>query len=258
MLIHAQRAASRYSAAAFHFALSFAVFTLLVGVLLIFWYPSPYFSASGGWQGLRIVAAVDLVLGPIITLVIFNTTKSRRELIIDMSVVIVMQLFALAWGVKAVYDQRPVAVVFSDTSFFTVPAAALTVQGVDVDMLSEFGEGLPVYVFVQRPDSGPDLERFTYELNDNRIPPHEQVWLYQPLIENFATISRSSVDIKEVMAANADMKVDIEGLLDDTGTALDDNFYIALTSRYRNIILVFDGQGRILGTVSAPYKSGDV
>ncbi|MGB4247906.1 MAG: hypothetical protein WBJ75_09325, partial [Pseudohongiellaceae bacterium] len=90
------------------------------------------------------------------------------------------------------------------------------------------------------------------------IPPHEQVWLYQPLAENFATIRRSSIDIEEVMTANADMRADIESLLDETGTALDDNYYIALTSRYRNIVLVFDAQGAIIGTVSAPFKSGDV
>lgn len=258
MLIPIDRLRSRYHAALIHFLASLSVFTLFVGILLFFWYPSPYFSASGGWQGLRLVAAVDLVLGPVVTLIVFNLKKSRRELVTDMSVVVFIQLAALFWGVVAVYDQRPVAVVFSDTSFYTVPALAITNQGISLDTLDEFGSERPVYVFVQRPDSGADLQRFEREVYAREIPPHEQVWLYQPLDENFATIRRSSLDIEEVMATNADMKADIENLLQKTGTGLNDNFYIALTSRYRNIILVFDAQGQILGTVSAPYKSGDV
>lgn len=258
MLMPTNRLRSRYHAALFHFLASLSVFTLFVGILLFFWYPSPYFSASGGWQGLRLVAAVDLVLGPVVTLIVFNLKKSRRELVMDMSVVVFVQLAALLWGVVAVYNQRPVAVVFSDTSFYTVPALAITNQGISLDTLDEFGSERPVYVFVQRPDSGADLQRFEREVNELQIPPHEQVWLYEPLAENFATISRSSIDIEEVMAANADMKANIESLLEETGTALEDNYYIALTSRYRNIILVFDAKGQIIGTVSAPFKSGDV
>ena len=258
MLIPTDRLSSRYHAALFHFLASLSVFALFVGVLLFFWYPSPYFSASGGWQGLRLVAVVDLVLGPVVTLIVFNLKKSRRELLMDMSVVVFIQLAALLWGMVAVYNQRPVAVVFSDTSFYTVPALAITAQGIALDTLSELGNEWPIYAFVQRPDSGAELERFEREVNERQIPPHEQVWLYQPVAENFATIRRSSVNIEEVMAANADMRADIESLLNDTGTALEDNYYIALTSRYRNIIVVFDAQGRILGTVSAPYKSGDV
>lgn len=249
---------NRYHVAFLHLLSSILVFLLFLAVILLLWYPNPYFSASGGWQGLRLVAMVDLVLGPLLTLILCNAKKSRRELSLDLGIIVLLQLFALGWGVKAVYGQRPVAVVFLDSSFYTVPAAAIVGQEGGLDSLEQFGQQVPVYAYVQRPDSGPDFERFEREVYELQIPPHEQTWLYQPLAENFATIRRSSIDIEEVMAANADMKADIESLLDETGTALGDNYYIPLTSRYRNIILVFDAQGQILGTVSAPYKSGDV
>ncbi len=248
----------RYSATALHFAVSLIVFLVLVVILLFSWYPSPYFSASGGWQGLRLVAAVDLVLGPLMTFILVKNGKSRRELLFDIGLVVLVQLSALGWGIKAVYEQRPVAVVFLDSSFYTVPALAITSQGLDLELLDTFGRERPVLVYAERPDGGDEYERFARAVNEDRIPPHEQTWLYRPLSDNFSTVVRSTLDIEEIMAANADMKADLEQLLHRTRTELEDNYYLALTSRYRNIVLVFDVAGHLLGGVSAPYKSGPV
>lgn len=249
---------NRFAASGLHFLLSLGVFSLLVGILLLFWYPQPYFSASGGWQGLRLVAAVDLVLGPLITLVIFNTTKSRRELSIDIGMVVLIQLTALLWGIKAVYEQRPVVVVFLDTSFYTVPAAAISAQGIDLAVLDIYGEDRPVYVLSRRPDPGPEQERFRRAVEEQNTPPHEQVWLYQPLAKHFAQVSGSSLDIAEIMAANPRMKAEIEQVLAKAQAQVNDLIFLALTSRYRNIILIFDEQGRLVGTVNAPYKTGEL
>lgn len=257
MIFH-HKIRNRFSAAGLHFLLSLSVFSLLVGILLKFWYPDPYFSASGGWQGLRLVAAVDLVLGPLITLIIYSPKKSRRELSMDIGVVVVLQLSALLWGIKAVYEQRPVAVVFLDTSFYTVPAAAITSQGIDLAVLDEFGAQRPVFVFALKPESGADLARFQNSIEIDQIPPHEQVWLYRPLSEHFTQASRSSLDVQEIMSANPQMKADIEQVLSKLELEIEDLHFLALTSRYRNILLIFDLQGNLLGTVAAPYKSGDV
>ena len=249
---------NRFSASGLHFLFSLSVFAILVSILLAFWYPNPYFSASGGWQGLRLVAAVDLVLGPLITLVIFNPKKSNRELSIDIGIVVLLQLGALLWGIKAVYEQRPVAVVFLDTSFYTVPAAAITSQGIDLNVLDSFGEDRPVYVFARRPDSASEQERYQRAVEEERIPPHEQVWLYRDLAEHFEQVRRSSVDVGEIMNQNSEMKAKIEQVLVKSQAEIGDLVFLALTSRYRNVLLIFDAQGSLVGMVNAPYKSGKV
>ena len=257
MIFH-HRIRNRYSACGLHFLVSLSVFSLLVGILLQFWFPNPYFSASGGWQGLRLIAAVDLVLGPLITLVIFNPNKSRYELSLDIGVVVLLQIGALIWGIKAVYEQRPVAVVFLDTSFYTVPAAAINAQGLDIGVLDTFGEEQPVFVFARKPGSVAEQERFQQAMEIERIPPHEQVWLYEPLLEHFEQIRRSSLNVEEIMNANAEMKAAIEQVLAKEKAQVSDLVFLALTSRYRNILLIFDAQGDLVGTVYAPYKDGEV
>lgn len=257
MIFHHQ-IRNRYAASGLHFLLSLSVFALLIGVLLQFWYPKPYFSASGGWQGLRLVAAVDLVLGPLITLVIFNPKKSRRELSFDIGIVVLIQLSALLWGIKAVYEQRPVAVVFLDTSFYTVPAAALNAQGIDLDVLDGLGPERPVYVYARRPEPGPEQERFQQAVEVERIPPHEQPWLYQSFAAQFGQARRAALDAQEIMAANPTMRAEIEQVLAKAQARMSDLVFLALTSRYRNVVLIFDAQGALLGTVSAPYKTGEL
>ena len=144
---------NRYLAFAIHLCISMMIFSLFVFVLLQFWYPAPFFSASGGWQGLRIVAIIDIVLGPLLTLVIFSPGKPRRELVSDLSLVTIMQITALCWGIYTVHQQRPVAVAFLDDSFYTVPAQALADQGIDPQQLKKFGSRLPVYVYIDKPDT---------------------------------------------------------------------------------------------------------
>ena len=52
--------------------------------------------------------AIDLILGPLLTFLIFNPLKSLREKIFDLSCVALVQLLALVYGFYTIYQQRPV------------------------------------------------------------------------------------------------------------------------------------------------------
>lgn len=101
---------TKLKATAVHLSLSLVVFVYLVYQIYYNWYPQPYFAIDGGWQGIQIIAAVDLVLGPLITFLIFDLSKSRREILLDLSVILIIQVGALSYGILQVYNQRPVAV----------------------------------------------------------------------------------------------------------------------------------------------------
>jgi hypothetical protein len=251
---------NRHTAAALHFALSCMIFSILIALLLLLWYPSPWFSASGGWQGLKLVAAVDLVLGPLLTFIVYSVQKSRAELMTDLAIIVMIQVGALLWGIMAIYQQRPVAAVFWGGSFYTVPAAAITAQGEDLRQLQGFkrtdtGRG-PVYVYAQGPQSAEEHEHMLLELTAVRVPPHEQPHRYRPLEHHFAELRQAGVDIDEIISNNPRMRERLRKILETSSTRLEDNFYVALVSRYRNIILVFGAQNELLGTLHAPLKQG--
>jgi hypothetical protein len=102
----------RLRAAGIHLGISLAIAFLAALLVFFLWYPHPYREISGGRELFLIVVAVDVVLGPMITLAVFNTSKSRRELTLDLSLVGLIQLAALGYGLWTVAMARPVHLVF--------------------------------------------------------------------------------------------------------------------------------------------------
>ena len=106
-------AKERLKASGIHLGISLCV--AAAAALLVFgvWYPWPYREISGGRELFLIIVAVDVILGPLITLAIFDRArKGRRELAIDLSIIGVIQVAALLYGLWTVAVARPVHVVF--------------------------------------------------------------------------------------------------------------------------------------------------
>ena len=245
----------KLGATAIHFFGSLVIFSFFTLILLFFWFPEPYFSASGGQQGIIIVALIDVVLGPILTFIVFNLKKPRQELIRDLGIIILLQLAALFYGIYTVYGQRPVAVVFWENKFFTVPAKELTGQFSGNIKLQEIlaKPALP-FVYVQRPQTAEEHKELIDTVQQTRVPPHHQIDKFSPIDSHFDEIKKHSIDIKEILAHNSEMDQKLKKILMDTQTSLENNIYIVLESKYQNIILVFDQGGKQLGYIKAPFK----
>ena len=102
---------AKFKAAGIHLAISAAVFIGILYLILVEWYPDVFFEAEGGWSGMKLLAVVDLVLGPSLTFIIFNNLKAKKEIIFDLSLIAIVQISALIWGAVQVYSERPVALV---------------------------------------------------------------------------------------------------------------------------------------------------
>ena len=98
-----------------HLALSACIVGSVFIVVFLIWYPRPYFTAVGAWSIVRILVGVDLVLGPLLTLVVFRPGK--RLLILDMFVIGIIQCSALIYGVNVLYQERPYYTVFAIDRF---------------------------------------------------------------------------------------------------------------------------------------------
>jgi hypothetical protein len=110
-------------AAAYHLAATLVVAVLSAGIVFGVWYPFPYREMAGGTNLFLILVAVDLVCGPLLTLVLFDPNKSRRELSLDISLVVLLQLGALGYGLYSVAQARPVYLVFEVDRFRMVSVA---------------------------------------------------------------------------------------------------------------------------------------
>lgn len=113
---------ARLWASGIHLAISVTVATLAALLVFGWWYPYPYREISGGRELFLILVTVDVLMGPLITLTIFNLGKSRRELGLDLAVIGLLQLAALGYGLWTVAVARPVHLVFEIDRFRVVHA----------------------------------------------------------------------------------------------------------------------------------------
>jgi hypothetical protein len=106
---------NRFQASAIHLAGS----ALIGGGIFLWlhqvWYPGALFVLTGGAALLKILLSVDIALGPLITLVVFN--PSKKSLKWDLACVCVLQLAALSYGVYSMWGARPVWLAYNNEHF---------------------------------------------------------------------------------------------------------------------------------------------
>jgi hypothetical protein len=115
--------AARSRAASIHLLLSAVVAALAAALVFGLWYPGAYRHLSGGQSLFGLIVAVDVVLGPLLTFVVFDRRKPRAELARDLGVIAALQLAALGYGVHTLFEARPVHLVLEVDRFRVVSAA---------------------------------------------------------------------------------------------------------------------------------------
>jgi hypothetical protein len=127
---------TRVQAALIHLGLSVLVAATIVAVMLLVWYPSPYFAAAGGATLLILLIGVDVVLGPLLTFVVFDPAK--KSLVYDLAVIAMLQVAALIYGVHVMASARPAFVVYMRGAFDVVSANDVMTEGMAQAPLPEF------------------------------------------------------------------------------------------------------------------------
>lgn len=142
---------SRLTAFISHLVFSIVIFIGLAAVIYFAWYPNGLFGIAGGINGIKIVAGVDLVLGPVLMLVVYNVAKPAKKLLIDVAVVIGFQLVCLGIGVFLIYQERPVAVTFAYDRFEVLKRKQIEQQEDGKELLGELSPFNTAYFYLDLP-----------------------------------------------------------------------------------------------------------
>lgn len=134
-------------AAGIHLICSLLVALVSAALVLGIWYPFPYRELSGGRELFLLIVSIDIVCGPLLTLVIFDRKKRIDELRRDLLLVAVVQLCALGYGLSTVWEARPLFLALDKDRFKVVMASDL-----DVAALNNLPPGLRPSLF-----SGPTV-----------------------------------------------------------------------------------------------------
>ena len=106
---------TKFKAASTHLLISFFIVACVLTTMYLLWYPNAYFALMGGKKLVMVLACVDVLLGPLLTFIVFKSGK--KYLGFDLFCIAVVQMMALSYGVYVMFESRPVFTVFNKDKF---------------------------------------------------------------------------------------------------------------------------------------------
>ena len=122
----------RLKAFGLHLLASICAMSALLTGLYFGWYQWPGWYLTGMWNITAILGGVDVTLGPLITLLIANPAKPRRELARDIGTIAAVQLVALSYGAFTLWSGRPLYYAYNEDRVETIQAGQLPAEEVEL------------------------------------------------------------------------------------------------------------------------------
>lgn len=222
----------RLKASGIHFAISLAVAVLAAMLVFGLWYPYPYREISGGRELFFIVVMVDVILGPLITLAVFNRTKPWAELRRDLAIVALIQLSALGYGLWTVFLARPVHMVFEFDRFRIVHAVDVPDQLINLaphDVVALPLTGPTLLSLRPFKDSKEKMEATMAALGGVSLSARPDLW--QPYADAKSEIWQAAKPISELKARFATQAPAIDAAIAATGRKPETLVYLPMVGR---------------------------
>ncbi len=188
---------NRWQAFAVHIGISAIIFIVLAAVIIFVWYPGFLFQTDGGWQGIRLIAGVDFIIGPVLTLIVYKVGKPRLKM--DLTLIGLLQVGCLAYGTWLVYEQRPLAVIYADGHFYTMSEGTFEMNELDIADIPLINDGKkPVWIFVDIPEEKTTHWKVRMEQQLKQGLVHTRTAAYLPYKDNVQRVAKLGLTAKEV------------------------------------------------------------
>jgi hypothetical protein len=249
---------NRWQAAGGHLALSAIIGASVLAAMIFVWYSPPYFEAAGGNDLVLLMVGIDVALGPLLTLAVFNPGKGMRKLRFDLVVIATCQVAALAYGVHVMFTARPSYLVFAVDRFDLVMANTLPDQ--------ELAKASPPYdrrplgkpptVGARVPDDPKLKEESLFQaLAGIDLPQQPRFYVrYDDVAKDAAMRAQPLKALREL---NSDQHGRIDAVIRDSGRAEGDLAFLAAKAPNRDFAVIVDrSTGAIVDKVMLkPWKA---
>lgn len=240
---------NRAQAAGVHLVCSIVLAASIAWLVFGVWYPWPYNRLSGGAALFTLLVVVDVVIGPVLTLVVFNTKKPRRELGRDLSIIVLLQLAAMAYGLQTMAVARPAVLALEVDRFRVVPAVSVLESELlqapeQIRSISWTG---PRIVNTRAPDAAEKVDALMLALSGVDLGMRPSFWQPWDDAARMAAkrTAKPTVTLAKRGAAEAQVLAKAAA---DVGRPLEQLGYIPILARNSDAIALVDlGTGALLG-----------
>jgi len=243
----------RLKAFGLHMLLSMTLITVYLTFVFFVWYQDPYYKIYDTWAAIKIVVGVDLIIGPLLTLIVFDIAKKRSVLVRDIAVIIIVQISALSWGVHVTYSVRPLFSVFHEGTFYLFSQQDVDVSRMaDKTLIPAFWQSA-TYVYVNPPKDKDEYNHIYANLIDANERP-DVMYLterYLPLNEIREKVNESAINLTNALNNN-DKKQMVDNFLKDRKTTINECSFYSIKGGNKHASIVFDKQnGLKIGYIDA-------
>jgi hypothetical protein len=98
-----------------HLGISIFIVLAVIGLVFGVWYPQPLATAVGVTQIFLMLILIDIIVGPLLGLLVYR--EGKKSLKFDLSVVILLQISALVYGLYNLEQGRPAWLVYNVDRF---------------------------------------------------------------------------------------------------------------------------------------------
>jgi hypothetical protein len=232
---------SRYKAAGIHLLLSVFVVLSVLAVMFLLWYPEKYFTIMGGRTLITLIGFVDVFLGPLLTLVVFNTNK--KNLAFDLSVIGALQVAALAYGAYVMFESRPVFTVFNKDKFqisAVVDITAKELAAAKNPQWNHYSLTGPELVAIGKPDVN-DKKAILFAQQES-----DDAYRYPKLYDSYANhineVIRSGKPLSNLSSISAKNESTVSEFINRKNRSENDFLYLPISSELSQMSAIVDAK----------------
>lgn len=241
----------RLKAVAFHLLISAFIGGIAAALVLGLWYPWPYRQISGGQALFLLILSVDLTLGPLLTFVVFNRSKTKTHLARDLVVIAALQLSGLSYGLYTVFLARPVGLVFEADRLRVVTDIEVVHDELPraLPQLRTLSLTGPVILGTRSVrNSDEKLEAISLALKGSDIGVRPSFW--QPYAESREAVLQRARPLSALYKKYPDQASNIDREVSKTGKLAGDLDFLPVMGRESNWIALLDAKNaEVLGFV---------
>ena len=237
------------------FASSFIIINFLL-VIFFIWYPSPYDEINGIKYLLVVLIGVDIVLGPLLTFILYK--KNKPSLKFDLSIIVTIQLAALIYGMHAIYQGHPVYIVYAVDRFELIPAKDAHPERAKYDEFKVSTFWRPKLVYAKPPTDRVERNKLLFEtVFEGKEDLERRSEYYEPIKKYTENILKRGID-PDILFSNADKKSKLKQFLAKTNKTEKDFAFLPLVGKEKDIVIAVSREsGEIAGTIDVyPWLQG--
>ena len=112
-----------------HLSISLIIALLVIGLVFFVWYPFSLAIAVGVTHIFLMLLAIDVIIGPILGVLVYK--EGKKSLKFDLTVIILLQLSALCYGIYSIEQGRPAWLVYNVDRFELVRKNEIVDQNIN-------------------------------------------------------------------------------------------------------------------------------